>query len=328
MQFAYPYALLALLLLPLCIYMYHRRQRCFCVFFPLQSRLTKHSPWYMRLLSHHSMLIFLLAITCLIIALARPRFGKNRSMQSSEGLDIFLVIDTSESMSSQDLTLLGKKVSRLEAVKAVVKNFIEKRVHDRLGLVIFGSRAFAQAPLTLDHPVLIDFLDEIYIGMAGSKTALGDAIGVSSNRLHRLDAPSKVMILLTDGANSAGSIDPQQAARAAKSLGIKIYTIAVAGEESSSLLGGVFDLIAPVAHVDEELLKQVAALTSGKYFRAKNTEDLQQIYATIDQLETKEVEESVFLMFEEHFFTYVLISLLLFFVLQIFSVLWTGRYLA
>ncbi|MBF0288928.1 MAG: VWA domain-containing protein, partial [SAR324 cluster bacterium] len=168
-----------------------------------------------------------LTLILLIFALARPQTGRSFTEVLTEGVDIVLAVDTSGSMRALDLKLNDKHVTRLEVVQHVLEQFITNRINDRVGMVVFGEEAFTQAPLTHDHDLLIGFLDQTFIGMAGDATAIGSAIAVGTKRLKDLKAPSKILILMTDGENTAGKVMPLQAAEAAKELGIKIYTIGV-----------------------------------------------------------------------------------------------------
>lgn len=297
MSFAYPYALIALGgLIPL-TYLYIWRLPRWRFALPMPAEADSRSfALGAFFFSHIGWFFYALALGLLIIALARPQIDRQTMPEFHEGLDIYLVLDTSMSMAEQDLTIAQRPVTRLDAVKAVVSEFITARPHDRIGLVIFGSSAFAQAPLTTDHRVLKQFLGEVKIGMAGENTAIGDAIGVASNRFLSVDAPTKIMILLTDGANSAGTIAPEQAAQAARGLGIKIYTIAVVGQRME-----MFGMKLPVPSFDTEILKYIASTTGGQFFSARSTDALQKIYQTIDKLETTEVEENDRLLYTDLF---------------------------
>ena len=285
---------------------------------PLGGREMALQPWYTRLIAHLMMTFFSVALLCSIVALARPREVLDESkVRRGEGLDIMLLIDTSESMGQRDLSLDDQPVTRLRAVQEVVREFIDGRPGDRLGLVIFGTHAYAQAPLTLDHDVLMNFLDELSIGMAGKNTAMGDAVGVASNRLLSSQTPSRVMILLTDGANTAGSVDPVMAARAALGLGIKIYTIGVGGDGSvmAGRIGGGLSLMHKYLRgvmgrdVDEKTLKTLADITGGQYFYASDTEALREVYKAIDQLERHEIEEEITYQYREAYHGWVWASL-------------------
>ncbi len=239
-----------------------------------------------------------LAIRCLILllviaALARPQLGNKRSEVLSEGLDIVLAIDTSGTMGALDFQARGERITRLNAVKSVVKDFVEGRRGDRIGMVVFGTHAFLQCPLTLDHGVLLSFLDKASIGMAGEYTAIGSAIALSSSRLKETPGKEKVVILLTDGINNRGRISPELASDIAKKLGIKVYTIGVGSKGKApflvkTLLGD--RLRYENVPLDEGTLKKVAENTGARYFRATDTEALEAIYEEIDTMEKTEVK--------------------------------------
>lgn len=236
-----------------------------------------------------------LGLAALIGALARPQLTHRESVVKSEGIDIMLAVDVSGSMDSPDFVLRGREATRLDVAKVVIGQFIEGRPHDRVGLVIFGEEAFTQVPLTLDHEALLNFLSAVEIGMAGSRaTAIGQGIAVASKRLAGLEAPSRVVILLTDGRSNAGSLTPLQAAEAAQALGIRVYTIGVGSDGSAR--AGIFGMFRTRSEeVDERTLRAVAEATGARYFRATDTQSLEAIYATIDELEksTAEVTEYV-----------------------------------
>ena len=209
-----------------------------------------------------------------------------------------LAVDLSNSMLQEDLRLKGEQVNRLVAVKSVLHDFIDRRDTDRLGLVLFGSQAYLQTPLTFDKETLRSLLDEAQIGIAGPNTAIGDAIGLALKRLKDRPSSSKVLVLLTDGRNTAGAITPQEAAKLAADKDLKIYTVGVGADEV--IVPGIFGSRFgsrrhnPSADLDEDTLKEIAALTGGSYFRAKNTESLRRIYELLDQLEPTEANPETF----------------------------------
>ncbi len=220
-----------------------------------------------------------LAIAFAVVALARPQHIEHETVRDSEGLDILLAIDTSGSMRSPDMGRGLSPMSRLDAAKQVMKRFVEARQDDRLGLLVFGEEAFVQVPPTLDSAALVDFIGDLQLGMAGpNATAVGDAIAVGVKRLKDLKAPSKLMILVTDGKSNAGTVQPMDAAAAAKALGVKIYTIGVG-----------------TSQIDDRTLSAVASTTGGKYYAASNLSELGQVYADIDKNEktTAQVHEYV-----------------------------------
>ena len=265
-----------------------------------------------------SILLFMRIITLslVILALARPQAGKKFSETRSEGVDILLAIDTSGSMQALDFKQGKEHISRLEIVKKVVSEFIQKRPQDRLGLIVFGAEAFTQCPLTLDHGVLLEFLKKLEIGMAGDATALGTALGISVKRMKDVKAKSKVIILLTDGRNNAGRISPQKAAQIAHSMGVKIYTIGVGTKGKApfpvnTIFGKKF--IYQQVDIDEETLRSLAHITKAKYFRATDTQELRKIYDEIDRLEKTEVKVKEYTEYNEIFYYFLILALLFFF---------------
>ncbi len=225
----------------------------------------------------------------LITAAARPYWSGDPVQLPAEGRDLMLAVDVSNSMEHEDLTVRGNQVNRLEAVKSVLNPFISRRENDRIGLILFGSNAYLHAPLTFDRETVRTFLNESAIGIAGPQTAMGDAIGMAVKRLQERSNPSRILVLLTDGANTAGKIEPLQAAELAKKIGLKVYTIGVGASEMKidGPFGGLFGSrrINPSADLDETTLKAIANTTGGFYFRAEDTEALHQIYEKLDQLE-------------------------------------------
>jgi len=251
----------------------------------------------------------------LVITAARPQlFNVSREVRSS-GVDIILCVDTSGSMQAMDFKLNGEPVSRLTAVKKVVNEFIKKRETDRIGLVVFGEEAFTQSPLTMDKGLLLNLVEKMEIGMAGDRTALGSAIAIGGKRLKDLQAESKILILLTDGRHNAGDITPEQAADAVGALGIKIYTIGVGGKGPAPFrVKTIFGtgIVHQQVDLDEETLRKVAEIASGKYFRAADSRELSEIYDTIDQAEKTEVKVKEFFHFRELYYYFLIPALLLF----------------
>ena len=241
-------------------------------------------------------------LVLLVFAATRPQlYNVSREIRSS-GVDIVLCLDTSGSMQALDFTLDDEPVSRLTAVKKVVGEFIEKRDMDRIGLVVFGTEAFTQSPLTLDKGLLMDLVKRMKIGMAGDKTAIGSAIAVGGKRLKDLKAESKILILLTDGRQTAESLTPGEAAEAVQALGIKIYTIGVGGTEPAPFPVQTpfgIKIIRQSVDLDEETLMKVAQIGHGQYFRAADTDQLQKIYDIIDQQEKTEIKVKEFFHFKE-----------------------------
>lgn len=242
-------------------------------------------------------LLFLIWVL-LVIAAAGPQYIGDPVSITSKARDLMLAVDVSQSMRMNDLRLKGDQVDRLTAVKTVLNDFIEKRHSDRMGLILFGSQAYLQTPLTFDRTTLKQLLNESQIGIAGPKTAIGDAIGLALKRLKDRPNDSKVLVLLTDGANTAGEINPIQAAELAAQKGLKIYTVGVGAEEmvTPGLLGTRLGSrrINPSADLDEETLTSIANTTGGQYFRAKSTESLRQIYLMLDKLEPVDATAETF----------------------------------
>jgi Ca-activated chloride channel family protein len=233
----------------------------------------------------------------LVVAAARPeRIGDELDVPVS-GRNLMLAVDLSGSMDQKDFELAGRRVDRLTATKAVASDFIGRREGDRIGLILFGERAYLQVPLTLDRETVKVLLMEAFIGLAGEKTAIGDAITLAVKRIHdqEEDPGEQVLVLLTDGANTAGEVDPMKAAELAAQVGLRIYTIGIGAEqlEVSSIIGGR-RRVNPSADLDEETLTGIAELTGGRYFRATDTATLQDIYRLVDELEPVEEPEAGF----------------------------------
>ena len=233
----------------------------------------------------------------LVLAAARPEYIGDELEVPVSGRNLMLAVDLSGSMDQKDFELGSRRVDRLTATKAVASDFIDRREGDRIGLILFGERAYLQVPLTLDRETVNILLMEAFIGLAGEKTAIGDAITLAVKRIHdqAVDASEQVLILLTDGANTAGEVDPIKAAELARQVGLRVYTIGIGAEqlEVASLIGGRRS-INPSADLDEETLTRIADLTGGRYFRAKDTAALQDIYRLVDELEPVEEPESGF----------------------------------
>jgi Ca-activated chloride channel family protein len=241
--------------------------------------------------------VAVIAWLLLVLAAARPeRIGDELDVPVS-GRNLMLAVDLSGSMDAKDFELGSRRVDRLTATKAVAGDFIGRREGDRIGLILFGERAYLQVPLTLDRETVNTLLMEAFIGLAGEKTAIGDAITLAVKRIHDqgAEATEQVLILLTDGANTAGEVDPLKAAELAQQIGLKIYTIGIGAEQMlvSSITGGM-RRVNPSADLDEETLTRIADLTGGRYFRAKDTAGLQDIYRLLDEMEPVAEPESGF----------------------------------
>ena len=235
-----------------------------------------------------------LTIVLVILSLSRPRLRDSLQITNMDVVDIVLVIDISSSMLATDFP-----PNRLEAVKKTAKNFIDARSGDRIGVLVFAGESFIQCPLTVDKEVLISLMDEVKVAEQSSDgTVIGMAIANAINRLRHSDAMSKVMILLSDGSNNAGELDPLTSADLASNFGIKIYTIGAGTNQDVSFIPGRGYIR---NEIDEETLKSIAERTDGKYFRATNISGLEQVYATIDELERTEVEIKEYTRYKELF---------------------------
>jgi Ca-activated chloride channel family protein len=224
-----------------------------------------------------------------IVAMARPQIAHAHADVQASGVDLVLALDVSGSMSSLDFKEDDKPVDRLEVVKSVVSKFIEGRPNDRIGLIAFAGRPYLVSPLTLDHDWILQNLDRVQIGAVEDGTAIGSALGAAVNRLRDQPSRSKVVVLLTDGVNNAGSVPPQLAAEAAKAMGVRVYTIGVGSRGEAPMpvteKDGTTHIVMTKVDVDENSLRKIADTTDGHFFRATDTDSLRQIYASIDGLE-------------------------------------------
>ena len=246
--------------------------------FSQQASLRRNRQSWLKILS-------LLAWVLLVFAGSRPQWLGESISISISGRDLMLAVDLSDSMRVSDFKINDKEVNRLTATKYVASQFIEKRVGDRLGLILFGSQAYLQTPLTFDTKTVNQLLQESAIGLAGERTAIGDAIGLTLKRLDDSPQTSRVLILITDGANTAGEVTPIKAAQLAAEHQLKIYTIGIGADEQIKTTWFGLRKVNPSAALDEKTLKAIAETTGGRYFRARDTEELEQIYALLDELE-------------------------------------------
>ena len=252
----------------------------------------------------------MLAITMLIVGFARPRSGVTNQEVTTEGIDIMLVLDISSSMEARDF-----RPNRLEAAKKVAEHFIDNRVNDRIGLVVFASETFVQAPLTLDYDILRQFLRKVTIvPKKYDGTAIGLAIASGVNRLKNSDAKSKVMILLSDGSNNSGEIQPITAAELAATFDVKIYTVGAGTRDRRLLQSGL----------DEAILRQIAETTNGKYYHASNEKRLLDIYEEINELEKTEIKVKEYTRYKELYSSFLLPGVLLL-LMEIFTGLTYSR---
>lgn len=300
MTFAHPWYFLLLLLIPLFVYLYIRRQRRPATF--TLSTVGAFRSMHRSLRSRLVWLPFALLIaayTCMVVALARPQSFSTTSSSETEGINIMLSVDISGSMLARDL-----KPNRVEAAKAVASDFVSSRPHDNIGLVIFAGESFTQCPLTTDHAILLSLLNQVDIGLLEDGTAIGDGLATAVSRLKDSKGESKVVILLTDGTNNAGTIDPKTAAEIAQSFGVRVYTIAVGtmGDAPYPVMTdfGIEYQMMPV-EIDESSLRSIAEITGGSFFRATDNRSLEAIYSEIDRMEKVKLEVHNFTQKTEHF---------------------------
>jgi Ca-activated chloride channel family protein len=306
MAFAHPYFLLLLLLLPLLAWLKGKHGRS-PAFLYSSLRLVEGLTRARRSRAGGFLLTLRWLILALfIVALAQPRLTKSETTVKASGVDIAVAFDLSGSMLSEDFVVKGGRVNRFNLARSVLKGFIDKRPSDRIGLVVFASQAFIATPLTLDHDFLQANLDRLEIGSINqNQTAIGDALGTAVNRLRDLKSKSKIVILMTDGQNNAGKLNPLLAADAAATLGAKVYTVGI-GVRGMAPMPGV-DMFGRKVYqmmpvdVDEDTLQKIADKTGGKYYRADNAERFQQIYAEIDKLEKTEAVINKYTEFKELF---------------------------
>ena len=261
---------------------------------------------------------------CCLFAATNPQWvGEPTSMPSS-GRDLLMAVDISGSMEQTDMVANGRRITRLMAVKKVIGDFVARRTTDRLGLILFGAQAYLQAPLTYDRNTVNQLLQEAQIGFAGRETAIGDAIGLAVKRLRDRPDASRVLVVLTDGANTAGVLAPDKATELAQQAGIKIYTIAFGAE--SMEVPGIFGsrTVNPSADLDEGTMIAIAEKTGGKYFRARNLEELDNIHRELDRLEPIEMETETFRPVETLFYWPLAVAFFLSLVFAI-SHIWQGR---
>lgn len=328
-RFADPWILALALLAPLLVYFSKalERRNFSSVRFPDKLLVSGSRTSFRMALAKNMVYLRALGVLLIVIALARPQKAVGETKVFMEGIDIVLAVDCSGSMRAMDFEIGGRRVDRLEVVKKVVGDFVEKRPSDRVGMVAFSAMPFSVCPLTLDHDWLEQNLERVKIGMIKDGTAIGSAITASLNRLKGTKAKDKIIILLTDGRNNAGKISPVTAAEAARAMGVKIYTIGagtrgLAPYPVPDMFGNI--VLRPVEiEIDEDLLRKIADTTGGKYYRATDTKSLESIYSEIDKLEKTPMEETGYNRFEE-LFLYFLIPGLLF---VIFEIILSNTYL-
>jgi len=304
-KFAYPWVLYFLLIIPVIMIWYFQRGNRTAGSFTISSikQLPPGRSWKVTL-RHIPFFFRMLAFACIIVALARPQTRNDEELVSGEGVDIILSIDVSGSMLAQDLT-----PNRMEAAKEVAGSFVDSRPTDRIGIVIFSGESFTLTPLTTDKQILKSQIYNIQSGLLEDGTAIGMGLATSVERLRGSKAKSKVVILLTDGENNGGFIDPNTAKELAKSVGVKVYTIGVGTDGYAPVpvqVPGGITMQREKVNIDEKLMTQIATETGGKYFRAKDNESLKNIYREIDKLEKSRIEVSALKRFNEKFFPFAI----------------------
>ena len=305
LRFENPEWLLLLLLLPIIVYLYivQGRQRQGSVQFSDLASLRRMGNTMWARLRHVLFVFKLLGLVLLVVALARPQAGREKREMSAEGIDIMLTLDVSSSMELNDLD--NGERSRLAVAKEVVSDFVGGRYSDRIGMVVFAGESFTQCPLTLDYDVLTSFLQGVQIAdESWDGTAIGMALINATNRLRESEGRSQVVILLTDGVNNAGEIEPLTAADVAEAVGVRVYTIGVGSDGSirrpvQGIFGTRYQTVQ--VEIDEETLRAVAQRTGGKYYRATSEEKLEAIYREIGELETTEITSEVHVEYSERY---------------------------
>ncbi len=312
MRFKDPWLLLFLVFWIPMIWVYIRRERRFrpaIRFSDLSILKTAPVSFFVRA-RHILFVLRCLGFGLLVVALARPQKGHTDQEVSTEGVDIMLVLDISESMRALDF----QPDNRLEVAKKTIRDFIRKRTSDRIGLVVFGARSFTKCPLTLDYNVLDQFVSEVTFTDFSFQTAIGTAIATAANRLKESTAKSKVIILLTDGSNNAGEIPPLTAANAAAALGMKIHTIGIGKEGKVPIPVRVQNPFTGKitrqkqmmdSDLDEKTLQEIAQASGGTFFRAQSAEKLSDIYSQIDEMEKTEIKTTIYTSFEERFYPWL-----------------------
>ena len=318
MTFAHPYVLLLLLLLPLLAWLKGKRGQP-PAFLYSSAQLVRGLVSITRYRAGGFLAALRwLALALLIIALAQPRLTKSETKITASGVDIVVAFDMSGSMAAEDFEVSRQRVNRMDMARAVLKQFIEKRPNDRIGLVVFASEAYIATPPTLDHDFLVQNLDRLQLGtIPANQTAIGSALSTGINRLREVKSKSKIIILMTDGQNNAGKVAPLTAAEAAQALAIKVYTIGVGTHGDAPVPVGRNPFTGEKVYqrqpvdIDEDTLKEIAKRTNGRYYRADNAQHFQAIYAEIDKLEKTEAEVKKYAQHRELFGWLVAIGLFL-----------------
>jgi len=302
-RFASPYFILLLLVIPASIFYRSRRRTqpvmgssSLLALQDYRASWVQKCKWILPVLKYG-------ALSLMIMALARPQWGTQQMSVTTEGINIIMAVDLSESMAALDFKKQGQTVNRLEAIKGVINDFIATRKGDRIGVVVFGTHAYTQLPLTRDYNTITTIIERLQIGAAGKSTAIGDALGIALKRLEDIPSQSNIIILLTDGRSNSGELTPDVAAEIAAQKQVKVYSIGVGtrGRVPFLIKDPIFGerYIYQRVDIDEETLHQIATQTGGLYFRAEDLEGLAQIYDTIGRMEKTEVDIKTFAEYNE-----------------------------
>ena len=309
-NFAHPWFFLLLLVIPLMVWWQIKKKKKSepAIRLTTLTGISEVKPSWRVRLRPTLFILRLVSIAALTVALARPQSSNVKENIESEGIDIVLSLDVSGSMEAEDL-----KPNRIEAAKKVALEFVDARKTDRVGLVIFAGESFTQVPITIDHDVLKTQLTKVKSGLLIDGTAIGMGLATGVDRLRSSNAKSRILILLTDGVNNTGLIDPSTALEIAKTYGVRVYTIGVGSKGEApypmQTPAGTVTRMMPV-QIDEVLLKKIATETGGKYYRATNNKSLRSIYKEIDQLEKTKIEVSSYKKYAELFFPFALIAII------------------
>ena len=315
MSFAHPWFLLLLVALPFLAWLRRRLARDSAFLYSsltlvqgVASLRQSHAATVLRQLRW-------LALALLVVALARPRIGEGQVTVRASGIDIVVAMDFSMSMAAEDFELGGQRANRVAVAKDVLRQFVERRTNDRIGIVAFAGRAYLAAPLTLDHGFLFQRLDQLRLGLIEDGTAIGSGLSAALNRLRDLPSKSRIVILMTDGQNNAGKVPPMTAAEAAQALGVKVYTIGVGTRGEAPFpqtdVFGQTRYVRMQVDIDEDLLTKIAESTGGKYYRATDTKTFRQIYQEIDRLEKTDAEVHKYQRYHEVFGWFAVPALIL-----------------
>ncbi len=329
MMLRYPWLLVLVLLIPALVYLRYHGPRRPALRFSDGTALARLPRSWGVVLQPVLPALYALGLFFLVVALARPQAGLDESRVRTEGVDIILLVDVSPSMAAEDFSTATKSMNRLSAAKTVIARFVEKRKTDRIGMVAFAALPFPISPLTLDHGWLIEQMQRLEHGELGDGTGIGTALASAINRLRDSKARSKVIVLLTDGMSNVGELTPENAALAAKALGIKVYTIAagingIVQVPVRTPFGGT-QYVRQRSEIDETSLRRMADITGALFFRATDLDGLEQIYAQIDRLEKTEIEVEQYTRYEERFGLFAGLAALLLALERLLSVARLGR---